>query len=242
MSFPAAVTRACGELPPRLGVTRVPAQERPMPEKTQLDLELSPAINSLSELAKAENECTRCPLYKHATQAVPGEGRRSAHVMLVGEQPGDKEDFAGKPFVGPAGRVLDRALAEAGIPRTEVFVTNAVKHFKHEMRGKRRLHKRPNTYEIERCKIWLDTERALVKPVAIVALGATAARSLLGRSVTISKVRGQTLHLADGTAAFVTIHPSWLLRMEDEADKEREYKNFVADLRPAAKVLAKKVA
>jgi uracil-DNA glycosylase len=217
-------------------------QERPMREKTQLDLELSPAITSLPELAKAENECTRCPLYKHATQAVPGEGRRSAHVMLVGEQPGDKEDLAGKPFVGPAGRVLDRALADAGIPRTEVFVTNAVKHFKHEMRGKRRLHKRPNAYEIERCKIWLDVERALVKPVAIVALGATAARSLLGRSVTIGKLRGQTLHLADGTAAFVTIHPSWLLRIEEQADKEREYRNLVADLRPAAKVLAKKVA
>jgi DNA polymerase len=213
-----------------------------MREKTQLDLELPPAINSLSELAKAENECRRCPLYKDATQAVPGEGRKSAHVMLVGEQPGNKEDLAGKPFVGPAGRALDRALADAGIPRTEVFVTNAVKHFKHEMRGKRRLHKRPNAYEIERCKIWLDTERTIVKPVAIVALGATAARSLLGRAVTISKVRGQILHLTDGAAAFVTIHPSWLLRIEDEADKEREYKNFVADLRPAARILAKKVA
>jgi DNA polymerase len=213
-----------------------------MREKTQLDLELPPAINSLSELAKAENECRRCPLYKDATQAVPGEGRKSAHVMLVGEQPGDKEDLGGKPFVGPAGRALDRALADAGIPRTEVFVTNAVKHFKHEMRGKRRLHKRPNAYEIERCKIWLDTERTIVKPVAIVALGATAARSLLGRAVTISKVRGQILHLTDGAAAFVTIHPSWLLRIEDEADKEREYKNFVADLRPAARILAKKVA
>jgi uracil-DNA glycosylase family protein len=213
-----------------------------MREKTQLDFELLPAINSLRDLAKAENECRRCPLYKNATQAVPGEGRRSAHLMLVGEQPGDKEDVAGRPFVGPAGRVLDRALADAGIPRTEVFVTNAVKHFKFEMRGKRRLHKRPNAYEIERCKIWLDTERALVKPVAIVALGATAARSLLGRSVTIGKLRGQTLQLEDGTAAFVTIHPSWLLRIEDEAEKEREYNNFVTDLRPAAKALAKKVA
>jgi DNA polymerase len=213
-----------------------------MREKTQLDFELFPKINSLQELAKAESECTRCPLYKDATQAVPGEGRKSAHVMLVGEQPGDKEDLSGKPFVGPAGRVLDRALADAGIPRSEVFVTNAVKHFKHEMRGKRRLHKRPNAYEIERCKIWLDRERALVKPLAIVALGATAARSLLGRSVTIGKLRGQTLHLADGTAAFVTIHPSFLLRIEDEADKQREYENFVADLRPAARVLRKEVA
>ena len=213
-----------------------------MREKTQLDLELFPKITSLQELAKAENECRRCPLYKNATQAVPGEGRKSARVMLVGEQPGDKEDLAGRPFVGPAGRVLDRALADAGIPRTEVFVTNAVKHFKHEMRGKRRLHKRPNAYEIERCKIWLDLEGAIVKPLAIVALGATAARSLFGRPVTIGKARGRTLHLADGTAAFVTIHPSWLLRIEDEADKEREYENFVADLRPAARVLAKEVA
>jgi uracil-DNA glycosylase len=212
-----------------------------MQDKVQLEFDLPP-INSLRELAKAENECTRCPLYKDATQAVPGEGRRNARVMLVGEQPGDKEDLSGKPFVGPAGRVLDQALEDAGIPRTEVFVTNAVKHFKHEMRGKRRLHKRPNTYEIERCKIWLDVERAIVKPVAIVALGATAARSLLGRSVTITKARRQTLRLPDGTAAFVTIHPSYLLRIEDEADKQREYDNFVADLRPAARVLANEAA
>jgi uracil-DNA glycosylase family protein len=212
-----------------------------MQDKVQLEFALPP-INSLRELAKAENECARCPLYKDATQAVPGEGRRNARVMLVGEQPGDKEDLSGKPFVGPAGRVLDQALEDAGIPRTEVFVTNAVKHFKHEMRGKRRLHKRPNTYEIERCKIWLDFERAIVKPVAIVALGATAARSLLGRSVTITKARRQTLRLPDGTAAFVTIHPSYLLRIEDEADKQREYDNFVADLRPAARVLANEAA
>src|SRR5437773_3399485 len=184
--------------------------ERPMREKTQLDLELSPAITSLAELAKAEDECTRCPLYKDATQAVPGEGRRNARVMLVGEQPGDKEDLSGKPFVGPAGRVLDQALEDAGIPRTEVFVTNAVKHFKHEMRGKRRLHKRPNAYEIERCKIWLDLERALVKPSTIVALGATAARSLTGRAVIIGKVRGKPLQMADGATRVVTVHPSAL--------------------------------
>src|SRR6202040_3204641 len=213
-----------------------------MQPKPPLDIEASPAIASLRELAKAEHECARCPLYQHATQAVPGEGRRHARLMLVGEQPGDKEDIAGKPFVGPAGRVLDQALAEAAIPRAEVFVTNAVKHFKHEMRGKRRLHKRPNAYEIERCKIWLDLERAIVKTAAIVALGATAARSLLGRSVTIGKLRGQILHLPDGTAAFVTIHPSWLLRIEDDADKQREYDNFVADLRAAARVLRKQVA
>jgi uracil-DNA glycosylase len=210
-----------------------------MQERSLFERDPSATITSLRELAKAENDCTRCPLYKNATQAVPGEGRKHSHLMMVGEQPGDKEDLAGKPFVGPAGRILDQALEEAGIPREEVFVTNAVKHFKHEMRGKRRLHKRPNAYEIERCKIWLEAERALVKPVAIVVLGATAARSLFGRPVTIAKARGQTLHLADGTAAFVTIHPSWLLRIEDDADKERERRNFVADLRQAAKILAK---
>jgi uracil-DNA glycosylase len=213
-----------------------------MEDESQLDLDSPPAITSLRELAAAENECTRCPLYKNATQAVSGEGRRNARLMLVGEQPGDKEDLAGKPFVGPAGRVLDHALVEAGIARTEVFVTNAVKHFKHELRGKRRLHKRPNAYEIERCKIWLDVERAIVKPAAIVALGATAARSLFGRPVTIAKLRGRALQLADGTAAFVTIHPSFLLRIQDEADKEREYRNFVADLRPAAKIVARAAA
>ena len=213
-----------------------------MRDKAQLELDMSATITSLRGLAEAENECTRCPLYRDATQAVPGEGRKRAHLMLVGEQPGDKEDLAGKPFVGPAGRVLDRALKDAGIPRAEAFVTNAVKHFKHELRGKRRLHKRPNTHEIERCKVWLDRERAIVQPVAVVALGATAARSLLGRSVTITKLRGRMLQLADGTAAFVTIHPSFLLRIEDEADKQREYDRFVADLRPAARVLAKTVA
>jgi uracil-DNA glycosylase len=196
-----------------------------------------PAITSLRELAQAEHACRRCPLYKNATQAVPGQGRRHSRLMMVGEQPGDKEDRAGKPFVGPAGGILDQALDEAGIARADVFVTNAVKHFKHEMRGKRRLHKRPNTHEIERCRVWLDLERAIVKPVAIVALGVTAARGVLGRAVTITRMRGRPLPLVDGTTAFVTIHPSWLLRIDDAADKKREYRNFVSDLRQAATVL-----
>jgi uracil-DNA glycosylase family protein len=232
------------ELPPlpRVIRERRSLSARSMDEQIPLGLEAPAAIRTLRGLAQAEQACTRCPLYRDATQAVPGEGRRHAHVMLVGEQPGDKEDLAGKPFVGPAGRVLDKALAEAGIPRNEVFVTNAVKHFKHEMRGKRRLHKRPNNYEIERCKIWLETERSIVKPVAIVALGATAARSLFGRSLTITKVRGQPLELSDGTAAFVTIHPSFLLRIEDHDDKERAYRDFVADLKPVAKILARQAA
>jgi DNA polymerase len=201
-----------------------------------------PAITSLRQLREAEAHCTRCPLYKVATQVVPGEGRAGARLMLVGEQPGDKEDIAGKPFVGPAGKILDQALAQAGIPRGDAFVTNAVKHFKFEPRGKRRLHKRPNAYEIERCKLWLDFERVLVKPKAIVALGATAARSLFGRVVTITKMRGQAHALADGTAAFVTIHPSWLLRIEDEEDKKREYRNFVGDLKRAAKGIERAAA
>src|SRR5438105_7653945 len=162
--------------------------------------------------------------------------------MLVGGQPADQEALAGKPCVGPAGRILDSALKDAGIAREDTYVTNAVKHFKHEMRGKRRLHKRPNAYEIERCKWWLDQERAIVKPAAIVALGATAARSLFGRVTTIARMRGQAHRLADGTPAFVTIHPSWLLRIEDAEDKAREYRSFIGDLRQAAKVLAEQAA
>jgi uracil-DNA glycosylase len=192
------------------------------------------SIPSLGKLAQAEADCRRCPLYRDATQAVPGEGPKRATLMLVGEQPGDKEDLAGKPFVGPAGRVLDQALADAGIARKETFVTNAVKHFKHEMRGKRRLHKRPNNYEIERCKFWLDDERRLVKPKAIIALGVTAARSLTGKTVTISKLRGKPLALADATKLFVTVHPSALLRITDHDDKRAAYRQFVADLKSAA--------
>ena len=204
-----------------------------------MDQPVEKHLKSLKQLAKAEASCTRCPLYKDATQAVPGEGPSRASFMLVGEQPGDKEDLVGKPFVGPAGRVLDQALADAGIERTETYVTNAVKHFKHEMRGKRRLHKRPNNYEIERCKIWLDTERDLVKPSTVIALGVTAARSLTGKTLTIAKVRKTPLTLADGTKLVVTVHPSALLRIEDEADKHAAYRAFVADLKSARKAAEK---
>jgi DNA polymerase len=190
-------------------------------------------IKSLAKLGEAEEHCRRCPLYRNATQAVPGRGPRQARVMLEGEQPGDQEDLAGKPFVGPAGRILDQALQDAGIARDETFVTNAVKHFKHEMRGKRRLHKRPNTHEIDRCKIWLEHERKLVKPSAIVALGVTAARGLTGKTVTISNLRQKPLALADGTALFVTVHPSSLLRIRDKSDKRAAYKALVADLKRA---------
>ncbi len=199
----------------------------------QPDDESGSAIKSLRALAAAETECRRCPLYRNATQAVPGEGPKAADFMLVGEQPGDKEDLAGKPFVGPAGRILDAALKDASIARADTFVTNAVKHFKHERRGKRRLHKRPNNYEIERCKIWLERERDLVKPSTIIALGVTAARSLTGKTVTIAKMRRTPVELADGTKLVITIHPSALLRIEDENDKRAAYRDFVADLKAA---------
>jgi len=203
-----------------------------------MDAETLQPVNSLRQLADAEAACTRCPLYRDATQAVPGEGPSRATFMLVGEQPGDKEDLAGKPFVGPAGRMLDQALQDAGIARDQTFVTNAVKHFKHEMRGKRRLHKRPNNYEIERCKIWLDDERKLVRPAAVIALGVTAARSLAGKTLTITKLRGKPLALADGTKLFVTVHPSSLLRIEDAKDKRAAYRQLVADLKKAAAEVA----
>ena len=205
-----------------------------------MDAESPEPVKSLRQLAQSEQDCMRCPLYRDATQAVPGEGPSHAAFMLVGEQPGDKEDIAGKPFVGPAGRILDQALRDAGIARDKTFVTNAVKHFKHEMRGKRRLHKRPNNYEIERCKIWLDDERKLVQPSAIIALGVTAARGLTGKTVTISKIRGQAMSLADGTKLFITVHPSSLLRIEDESDRQTAYRQFVADLKKAAAEISSK--
>jgi DNA polymerase len=192
---------------------------------------------TLAGLRKAEAECTRCPLYQFATQVVPGEGPEHAPLMMVGEQPGNDEDLAGHPFVGPAGRMLDRAIAEAGLDRKAIFVTNAVKHFKFEQRGKRRLHKRPNAYEIDRCKWWNDIERALVKPKLVVALGATAARSLTGKPVPINRLRGEVLPLDEERKLVVTIHPSALLRIRDSDDKKREFAGLVGDLRFCAKIL-----
>jgi probable DNA metabolism protein len=185
---------------------------------------------SLAEARAAAADCRRCPLWEPATQTVFGEGPARARLMLVGEQPGDREDLAGKPFVGPAGAMLDRALAEAGIPRAEVYVTNAVKHFKFEPRGKFRLHKTPETAEITACRWWLETERALVRPDLTVALGASAAQALLGRRVTIGRERGRIAALPQGGALWITVHPSYLLRLPDEAAKTREYAKFVADL------------
>lgn len=175
--------------------------------------------------------CTRCDLYKYATQTVFGEGSLKADILFVGEQPGDQEDLAGRPFVGPAGQVFDAALEEAGIDRARTYVTNAVKHFKFVQRGKRRLHGKPNGGEIQACRWWIDHERDLIKPPITVALGATAARSLIGKVVTISGTRGQPITLADGGECWVTIHPSFLLRIREEEDRHAERKRFVDDLK-----------
>jgi DNA polymerase len=174
--------------------------------------------------------CTRCHLYKHATQTVFGEGPLDARILFVGEQPGDQEDLAGRPFVGPAGQILDKALAEAGIDRSQTYVTNAVKHFKFEQRGKRRLHQKPEGPEIEACRWWIEQERLLIRPPLTVALGATAARSIFGKVVTISSMRGRPHQLEEGGEAWVTVHPSFLLRIPEEDRKKAEYARFVEDL------------
>ena len=186
---------------------------------------------SWSALKEQAMACTRCPLYQDATQTVFGEGPLDAPLMLIGEQPGDQEDLAGRPFVGPAGQLLDRVLEEAEIDRARLYVTNAVKHFKHERRGKRRLHQTPETPEIQACRWWLDQEIDLLRPRIIVALGVTAARALLGKAVTISRTRGAPIVLESGAEGWVTIHPSFLLRVPDEARKAQERARFVEELR-----------
>jgi DNA polymerase len=194
---------------------------------------------SLKILREEAAGCRACPLWKNATQTVFGEGPQHAQVMLVGEQPGDKEDLAGKPFVGPAGQMLDRALEEAGIDRNKVYVTNAVKHFKFVPRGKIRLHQKPNTPEIKACRQWYERELASTKPVLVVAMGATAAQSVFGKITPINKNRGRPIDLGDGIQALVTVHPSYLLRLPDADAKAREYQRFVDDLKMAAALVRK---
>jgi uracil-DNA glycosylase len=188
---------------------------------------------TLRQLAKEAAHCTRCPLYRGATQVVFGEGPVDAALMFVGEQPGDKEDLSGRPFVGPAGRVLDEALAELGLDRSAAYVTNAVKHFKYELRGKFRLHKQPNRGEVKACRWWLDREIALVRPKLVVALGVTAARELLNKTVVLSRLRGQVLEF-EGRGLVVTLHPSAILRMQDEAERQEAFRRFVDDIGFAA--------
>ena len=175
--------------------------------------------------------CTRCDLYKYATQTVFGEGPLNASIMFVGEQPGDQEDLAGRPFVGPAGALFDAALEKAGIDRSTVYVTNAVKHFKFVAKGKRRIHNKPDAGEISACRWWIEHERELIRPPVTVALGATAARSLIGKTVTIGKVRGEPLQLEDGSECWVTVHPSSLLRMPDPEKRREGRALFLRDLK-----------
>lgn len=207
-----------------------PLEADKMPRKQPDDIET---------LREEAADCRACPLYKDATQTVFGEGKQTARIMLVGEQPGDREDLAGKPFVGPAGQMLDRALEEAGIDRRKVYVTNAVKHFKFVPRGKIRLHQKPNTLEIRACRQWYERELAAIKPELVVAMGATAAQSVFGKITPINRNRGRPIDLEDGIRALVTVHPSYLLRLPDADAKAREYRRFVQDLKIAADVLRK---
>src|SRR5947199_4770135 len=194
-----------------------------------------PDSSSLTTVREAANDCTACHLYKRATQTVFGEGPKKAPIVLIGEQPGDYEDVAGKPFVGPAGKIMDRALEEAGIDRKKVYVTNAVKHFKWEPRGKRRIHQKPNAREIAACRPWLEAELRLVKPKLLVVLGATAAQTIFGPSFRVTRERGKVLSSKFAPKVLATVHPSSLLRQPDEESRHREYKNFVSDLRVAVK-------
>jgi uracil-DNA glycosylase len=199
------------------------------------DLRKTDVGRSLAEVREQAAHCRDCPLWKHATQTVFGVGGRSARIMLVGEQPGDQEDRTGKPFVGPAGKLLDRALTDAAIDRKATYVTNAVKHFKFEPRGKRRIHKKPSELEIRACHQWLERELALVRPALVVALGATAARAVFGRATAVEKNRGHIIAGAQTKNALdadllVTVHPSFLLRVPDE-DRDAAYARFVADLK-----------
>jgi DNA polymerase len=196
-----------------------------------------PAHATLPQLRTAVQKCQGCDLYLHATQAVLGEGPAKARVVLVGEQPGDKEDLAGQPFVGPAGGVLDRALEEAGIARDEVYVTNAVKHFKFEERGKRRIHKKPNDSEIDACKPWLWAEIARIRPEAIVCLGATAARTVIGKQHQLLKQRGEFVEHAMARLVTATVHPSSILRAPDPERRHADYAAFVADLTKVSKAI-----
>jgi len=196
-----------------------------------------PDTTSWSAVSEAAKDCEACHLYKRATQTVFGEGPKHAPMMLVGEQPGDYEDVAGKPFVGPAGKIMDQALEEAGIDRSKVYVTNAVKHFKWEPRGKRRIHQKPNSREIAACRPWLEAELRIVKPKLVVAMGATAAQTIFGPSFRVTRERGKVLSSKLAPRVLATVHPSSLLRQPDEASREREYKHFVSDLRAAVRAV-----
>ena len=199
--------------------------------------DLIPDRPTVEKVRAAAKDCQACDLWRHATQTVFGEGARNAQLMLVGEQPGNDEDVTGHPFVGPAGKLLDRALGDAGIDRGEVYVTNVVKHFKWEPRGKRRLHKKPSAAEVAACRPWLDTEIALVKPRAIVCLGATASQALLGRTFKVTAHRGEFIASPLAPLVLATVHPSSILRAPDDVARRREMEQFTRDLLVVGKAL-----
>ena len=213
------------------------AQRGVAPNPTSGVLDLIPERPTLPALRQVSAGCTACDLYKNATQTVFGEGTTGAELVLVGEQPGDQEDRKGRPFVGPAGKLLDRALEEAGIDRTKVYVTNVVKHFKWTPRGKRRIHKRPSAEEISACRPWLEKELELVKPKVLVALGATAAQALLGRQFRLTQHRGEFVESDLAPWVTATIHPSAILRASDDQSRHEEMAAFVADLKNVARKL-----
>ncbi len=209
------------------------------------ELTAAPLISTnatLEELRERARTCRACDLWKRATQTVFGEGSADARVMLIGEQPGDREDLAGRPFVGPAGLLLDKALEQAGIERETVYVTNVVKHFNWEPRGKRRIHKKPNQLQIAACRPWLDAELAAVRPEVVVCLGATAAQALLGKKFRVTQQRGQMIPSTLAPFVTATVHPSSILRAPDDESRRREMKLFVADLARVAAVLRRKKA
>lgn len=199
--------------------------------------DLIPKRSSLRSLRNAAKDCRACPLWAHATQTVFGEGPRRARLLFVGEQPGNDEDLKGKPFVGPAGKLLDKALAEAAIDRSIVYVTNAVKHFKWEPRGKRRIHKKPTAREINACRPWLEAELALISPHVVIALGATAAQSLLGAQFRVTRDHGQFFQSSLAPKVMATFHPSAILRARDDQTRREQYDVLVADLKKLAKVI-----
>jgi len=207
------------------------------PKSRESAEDLIPEKPTILSLKEAAADCRACDLWKRATQTVFGEGRRRAKVMLIGEQPGNEEDLEGEPFVGPAGRLLDEALGQAGIDRREAYVTNVVKHFKWEARGKRRIHKRPNSAEIEACRPWLEAEIDAVKPSIIICLGATAAQSLLGKQFRVTRQRGQFIESPLAPLVMATVHPSSILRAPDEETRRTEMRRFIDDLKKIAVAL-----
>ncbi|UVK39231.1 UdgX family uracil-DNA binding protein [Mesorhizobium sp. AR10] len=238
----AGADKAAMDMIARMPTTPAPhhakVQARHWPKHEPAETVKDDDAGTISELREVAKGCHRCPLWREATQTVFGEGPDNARVIFVGEQPGDQEDLAGKPFVGPAGKVFDVILDDAGVDRQKVYVTNAVKHFKFEPRGKRRIHSKPNAGEVQACRWWLDREFELIKPDLAVALGATAALSLLGKAIPVTKMRGQVIEREDGLRVFITIHPSFILRIKQPSDKEAERERFLQDMKQVKRLMA----